>query len=73
MKATFPRIMKNRPVLVYLAARISIFLAIYNKSIVTIPGAQLGGREGGRIPLPFFENKKKCLDFAKKGPDCVHL
>ena len=27
---------------------------------------------GGRLPLPFFENKKKCRDFRKKGPDCVH-
>ena len=25
-----------------------------------------GGAGGGRPPLPFFENKKKC-------PDCIHL
>ena len=30
------------------------------------------GEEGGRPPLPFFENQKKCLDFGKKGPDFVH-
>ena len=28
--------------------------------------------EKARPPLPFFENKKKCPDFPKKGPDCVH-
>ena len=28
--------------------------------------------EGGRPPLPFFENQKKFPDFGKKGPDCVH-
>ena len=27
---------------------------------------------GGRPPLPFFENQKKCPDFGKKCPDCVH-
>ena len=31
-----------------------------------------GRRSGGRHPLPFFENQKKCPDFAKKGPNCVH-
>ena len=25
-----------------------------------------------RPPLPFFENQRKCHDFAKQGPDCVH-
>ena len=29
------------------------------------------GGEGGP-PLPFFENRKKCPDFGKKGPNCVH-
>ena len=29
--------------------------------------------EGGRPPLPFFENQKKWPDFGKKCPDCVHL
>ena len=29
--------------------------------------------KGGGIPcLFFFENRKKCPDFGKKGPDCVH-
>ena len=27
---------------------------------------------GGRPPLSFFEDQKKCLDFRKKGSDCVH-
>ena len=36
-------------------------------------GVQLGGGgRWGRLPLHFFENLKKCPDFAKKGPDCVH-
>ena len=26
----------------------------------------------GRPSLPFFENQKKCPDFGKKCPDCVH-
>ena len=33
-----------------------------------IAGAQLGGREGWRPPMPFFENRKKCPDFGKKIP-----
>ena len=36
----------------------------------TLTGAQLGG--GGRPPPPFFESRKKCPDFGKKRPDCVH-
>ena len=44
----------------------------------TLTGAQLRGREkgqgGGRGGSPaLFDNRKKCLDFGKKGPDCVHL
>ena len=27
----------------------------------------------GRPPLPFFENRKKCSDLGKNGPDFVHL
>ena len=30
------------------------------------------GEERGRPALPFFDNQKKCPDFAKKGPDYVH-
>ena len=30
--------------------------------------------EGRGTPhLPFFENRKKCPDFGRKGPDCIHL
>ena len=36
------------------------------------PWVQLGG-DGGRSPLPFFENQKSCPDFGKKCPDSVHL
>ena len=32
-----------------------------------------GGGGGCRSPLPCFENQKKCSDFGKKDPDCVHL
>ena len=31
----------------------------------------MGG--GGRSPLPFFENWKKCPNLGKKCPNCVHL
>ena len=34
-------------------------------------GAQLGG-EGGKPPVPFFENKKRPLILGKKCPDCAH-
>ena len=27
----------------------------------------------GRPPMPFFENRKKCSDLGKNGPDFVHL
>ena len=27
---------------------------------------------GGGLPCPFLKIKKKCPDFRKKGPDCVH-
>ena len=36
------------------------------------PCAQLREGEGGRPPLPFFENQNKGPDFGKKCPDCVH-
>ena len=37
-------------------------------------GAQLGGGgERGEASPAFFENWKRCPDFRKKGPDCVHL
>ena len=41
------------------------------KSWPPLAGGQLGG-EGRRPPLPFFEIPKKCPDFRKKIPDCVH-
>ena len=31
-----------------------------------------GGGEGGRFPLPFFVNGRKCPDFGKKGFNCVY-
>ena len=37
----------------------------------TFTGAQLGGR--GEASYALFKNRKKCPDFGKKGPDCVHL
>ena len=37
----------------------------------TLTGAQLGGR--GEASYALFKNRKKCPDFGKKGPDCVHL
>ena len=42
---------------------------LQEKSTCLISGAQLG--EGG-LPC-LFENLKKCPDFGKKGPDCLHL
>ena len=37
----------------------------------TLTDAQQGGR--GEASFGVFENEKKCPDFEKKGPDCVHL
>ena len=31
------------------------------------------GVEGERFPLAFYENRKSCPDFGKKGSDSVHL
>ena len=45
---------------------------LYFKICEVVPGAQLGGGEGGEVSLAFFENQKKCPDFAKRGPDCAH-
>ena len=39
----------------------------------TLTGAQLGRGGGGKASPALFENRKKCPDFGKKGPDCVHL
>ena len=33
-----------------------------------LAGPQLGEKEGGGLPCPFFENKKKCPDFRKESP-----
>ena len=30
------------------------------------------GGDGGGLYYPFFKIKKKCPDFRKRGPDCVH-
>ena len=67
--------------------RIKILLKIIERFYCKNPGMQTlidesridicrratrgGGR--GRHPLSFFKNKKKCPDFRKKDPDCVHL
>ena len=40
-------------------------------TVETLTSSKHGG--GGRPPLPFFENQRKCPNFEKKGPDCVHL
>ena len=37
----------------------------------TVTGAQLLRR--GEASTALSENRKKCPDFRKKGPDCVHL
>ena len=37
----------------------------------TLTDTQLGQR--GEASPGLFENQKKCLDFGKKGPDCVHF
>ena len=42
----------------------------YEFLILVIRRATRGG--GGRPPLPFLENQRKCPDFAKKDPDWVH-
>ena len=42
----------------------------------TLPGSQLTGglgEEEGRSPLPFLKVEKKCPDFRKKFPLCVHV
>ena len=44
----------------------------FNKVPECFAGAQQGEGVVWRPPLLFFENKKKCPDFSKKGPDCVH-
>ena len=47
-------------------------LIITISGVSGIAGAHLGGRRR-RPPLPFLENKKKCPEFGKRGPDCVRL
>ena len=41
------------------------FTCITNQWLLLLQNA------GGRSPLPFFENQKKCPNFRKKGPDCA--
>ena len=36
----------------------------------TLTGAQLGMR--GKASSTIFENRKKCPEFGKKGPDCIY-
>ena len=56
----------------FLIETVMSFFLFDQKILYRITGAQLGGKRVGRPPLPFFENQKKCPDFAKKDPDCVH-
>ena len=55
----------------------SIFKDIQGYSGVLMhirPYSQAYNQKGdGGVPLPFFENRKKCRHFGKKGADCVHL
>ena len=39
---------------------------------VIVTRAQLGDRRGKASPA-LFENRRKCFDFGRKRPDCVHL
>ena len=38
----------------------------------TLTGVELGGEEK-LPPLLFFENRKQCPDFGRKGTDCIQL
>ena len=49
----------------------SIWKNTGNQKMKNLTDTQLGGR--GRPPLAFFENRKKCPDLGKKGPDCIDL
>ena len=40
--------------------------------LLTLQACNKGWGEGGKPPLPFFENQKKCPDFGKTCPDCDH-
>ena len=67
----------NDVILVFLLLTFNIFIPLASVYIVDyekVSGAQLerGGGEGGRPPLPFFENQKQCPDLRKKCSDCVH-
>ena len=37
--------------------------------LIDMAGMQLGRPTPS---LPFFENRRECPEFGKKGPDCVH-
>ena len=56
-----------------LQQKLSDLHTVQSDSYNSVSGAQLGGWGRGRPPLPFFEKQKKCPDFGRKCPDCVHL
>ena len=41
-----------------------------NAYLATLPGVKLGKR--GEVSQAIFENQKKCPEFGKKDPDCIH-
>ena len=45
----------------------------YRKAALKTSGAQLGGRREEASPALYWKSKKKCPNFGKKRPDCVHL
>ena len=53
---------------------VRIFRDIQRYSCIFIYTSKRATRgRGGRPPLPYFKNQKKCSDFGRKGPDCVYL
>ena len=54
-------------------ARLSENTACGRRTRKATPGERLGGREGGGLDGSFFENRKQCPDFGKKGRDFIHL
>ena len=51
-----------------LQQKLSYLHTAQSDSYNSVSGAQLGGWGGGRPPLSFFENQKKCPEFWKKMP-----
>ena len=66
-------VMMSLLIIILKQIRAKILRTMMILSILTLAEGRGGETKGRGLPLLFFKNVKKCLNFAKKGLDYVHI